>query len=165
MVRHYATTPQDALLWALISILFASVLPFLLIFLLVRLGKVSGMHIAIREQRGGPLLFLLGCALMGTLILHVIGAPKALVLLGVAYFVIGVVFTIVTLFWKISFHSGVLAASIVALTLIVSIKLLILMVLVPLLAWARMYRKRHTLLQNVVAVPLAMGITFIVFQF
>lgn len=165
MVRQYATTPREALLWSLISILFASVLPFLFIFTLVCLGKVEGMHIVIREQRGGPLLFLLASALIGTLIWYVIGAPKALVLLGVTYFVVGVVFTTITLFWKISFHSGVLAASVVALTRVVAVKLLVLMVLVPLLAWARMYRKRHTLLQNVVAVSLAIGLTVTVFQF
>jgi hypothetical protein len=164
MVRPLATTPNEAVVWSLISILFASVLPFLFVFVLVRLGVVEGMHIVVREQRAGPLLFMLACGFCGTLVLYRIGAARALILLGVSYFMVGVVFTLITLFWKISFHSGVLATSIVSLALVVSVKLLFLILLVPLLVWARIYRKRHTLLQNVVAVSIAIGITVVIFQ-
>ena len=164
VVGVYAKTLQEAILWSLISMVFASALPFLFILILVRLGKLSGLHLALKEQRIGPMFFSLGSAGGGTLLLHAIGAPKVLLVLGISYVVMRVVFTAITLKWKISFHSGVLAACITALAMTVSMKLLFLVVLLPPVAWARVYRKRHTLLQNVVAIVLAAVITVVVVQ-
>jgi len=162
VVHLTAETLQQAILWSLISIVFASVFPFIFILILVRLGKLSGMGIAIREQRIGPLLFSLGSALVGTFILHRLGAPKMLVWLGIAYAVNGVVFIAVTRVWKISFHTGVMAACVTALTLLVNINLAWLFLLLPLVAWSRIYRKRHTLFQTLAGVFLAAIVTRLV---
>jgi len=164
VVGVYAKTLQEAILWSLISMVFASALPFLFILILVRLGKLSGLHLALKEQRIGPMFFSLGSAGGGILLLHAIGAPKVLLVLGISYLIMGAVFTAITLKWKISFHSGVLAACIAALAMTVSMKLLFLVVLLPPVAWARVYRKLHTLLQNVVAIVLAAVITVVIIQ-
>jgi membrane-associated phospholipid phosphatase len=109
-----------------------------------------------------PLLFSLGSALVGTFILHVIGAPMVLVWLGIAYAINGVIFIAVTQVWKISFHTGIMAACVTALTLLVNANLAWLFLLTPLVAWSRVYRKRHTLFQTLAGVLLAAIVTRLV---
>ena len=64
--------------------------------------------------------------------------------------------------WKISFHSSVATGCVTVLVMLVNPQLGWLFLLVPLIAWARVYRKRHTLLQTVVGAVLAVGNTALV---
>jgi membrane-associated phospholipid phosphatase len=162
VVYLQAETLQQAVVWSLICIFFASGLPFLFILALVRLGKLSGMGIAIREQRTVPLLFSLGSALVGTIILYLIGASHTLVWLGITYVINGVVFIAITRMWKISFHTGIMAACVTAIALLVNVNFAWLFLLLPPVAWSRIYRKRHTVLQTLAGIFLAALVTRLV---
>lgn len=162
VVRTYAENSEQFALWTAISVAFSTGLPFVLILVMVRLGMLSGMHIAIREQRPGILLFGLGCALCGTGILHQIGAPKAIVWLGITYAINGVVFLVLTQMWKISFHTGVTAGCVTALTLMVNSNFAWFFLLLLPIAWARIYRKRHTFIQAIAGGGLAVIVTKLV---
>jgi len=164
IVRIYAATIQHRLLWVLIVILFASVLPTLFILMLFRLGHLSDIRLTVREQRLKPLLFSLASALIGSGVLHLVHAPREIVWLCIAYAANGVVFTLITLLWKISFHSGVAAGCMTALMMLVSSQFAPLFLLLPLIAWARVHRKRHTVLQTVVAAPIAVANTVAVLR-
>jgi len=59
LVRVYAQTWVKFALWTSINVLFVNVLPFLYIYICVKLGKLTDIHVVIREQRKAPLLFLL----------------------------------------------------------------------------------------------------------
>ena len=135
-----------------IIILFISVIPGLFIFILFRLGKLSDLRLAEQEQRFTPLCFLMVSALVGTCLLSWIDAPPEIVWTGIAYVVNGVVFTAITPFWKISFHSGVSAGCVAVLWFLAHPIFGWLFVLIPLIGWARVHRGRHTPLQTVVAV-------------
>ena len=63
-------TMQQGLLWMVVVILFASVLPMLFIFILFRLGQLSDFRLTVREQRAKPLIFSLISALVGSGILQ-----------------------------------------------------------------------------------------------
>ncbi|MCZ6679935.1 MAG: hypothetical protein O7E52_22100 [Candidatus Poribacteria bacterium] len=164
VVRIYAVTSQQALLWALIVILFVSVLPSLFILLLFGLGRISDMRLIVRAERMTPLFFSLVSALAGAVILHLVNAPREIVWLGIAYVINGVVFVLITPAWKISFHSGVAAGCVTALALLVNVQFAWLFLLLPLIAWARVHRKRHTVLQTVVAAILAVASTVMAIQ-
>lgn len=159
LVRVYAQTWEQFALWALICVIFATVLPTLYIYTLVKKGKLSDMHIAIREQRAGPLLFAVISALVGVSIIYVIGAPIEIFWLGICYVANGIVFLLITQFWKISLHCGVLSACVTALSLIITPQLFFLYLLVPLVAWARIHRKRHTFIQSIAGAIIAVIVT------
>lgn len=151
----YADSFQRGLLWVLVVTVFASVLPSIFILALVRSGRLSDLHLAVRKQRLAPLYFSLVSTLVGIIVLQSIDAPRQIVLPCIAYAINGVVFTAITHRWKISFHCGSAAGSVTVLILLVDAKFAWLSLLLPLIAWARVQRKRHTIFQTAAAALIA----------
>ncbi len=160
----YANSLQQVMLWMLVVSVFASVLPSVFILALVRSGRLSDVHLAVRKQRLAPLYLSLVSTLVGIIVLQSIDAPSQIVLPCIAYAINGVVFTAITHWWKISFHCGSAAGSIIVLMLLVDAKIAWLSLLLPLIAWARVHRKRHTILQTVAAALIAAAGTVLVLQ-
>ena len=154
--------PQNALRWLGIVVLFVTVLPALSIAVMVRFSKVSDLHLRNREDRFLPLCCTLISMIVGTLLLHRLGAAREIVWAGVAYITNSLIFSAITPLWKISFHSSVATGCVTVLVMLVNPLFGWLFLLVPLISWARVYRKRHTLLQTVVGALLAVGNTAIV---
>ncbi len=155
--KHAA--PQNALRWLVIVVLFVTVLPVLSIAVMVRYAKVSDLHLHNREERLLPLCCTLVSMVVGTVLLHQLGAAREIVWVGIAYIVNSVIFSAITPIWKISFHSSVATGCVTVLVMLVNPQFGWLFLLIPLIAWARVYRKRHTLLQTVVGAVLAVGST------
>ena len=164
IVHMSVSTTQQGLLWMVIVILFASVLPMLFILLLFRLGQLSDFRLTVREQRAKPLIFSLVSALVGIGILYFLAVPREIVWLCIACVINGLVLTLITQVWKISFHSGVAAGCMTGLVTLISSQFVYLFILLPLIAWARVHRKRHTYLQTIIAAPIAVASTAVVLQ-
>ena len=144
---------------------FFSLLPVFFIFILFRLGRISNLNLEVKEQRTLPLLFAIGAACIGLGIFYVIGAPQEIIWAGVAYVANGIIFGAITQAWKISFHTGVFTGCITVLVLILhDVKFGWLFLLVPLIAWARVRRKRHTPIQTIVGALIALINTVIVLR-
>ena len=154
--------PQNAFRWLAIVVLFVTVIPALSIAVMVRFSKVSDLHLQNREDRFLPLCCTLISMIVGTVLLHRLGAAREIVWAGVAYITNSVIFSAITPLWKISFHSSVATGCVTVLVMLVNPHFGWLFLLVPLISWARVYRKRHTLLQTVVGAVLAVGTTVIV---
>ena len=164
IVRMSVATTQQGLLWMVIVILFASVLPMLFILLLFRLGQLSDFRLTVREQRAKPLIFSLVSALVGIGILYFLNVPRQIIWLCIACVINGLVLTLITQVWKISFHSGVAAGCMTGLVTLISSQFIYLFILLPFIAWARVHRKRHTYLQTIIAAPIAVASTAVVLQ-
>ena len=164
IVRMSVATTQQGLLWMVIVILFASVLPMLFILLLFRRGQLSDFRLTVREQRAKPLIFSLVSALVGIGILYFLDVPREIVWLCIACVINGLVLTLITQVWKISFHSGVAAGCMTGLVTLISSQFVYLFILLPFIAWARVHRKRHTYLQTIIAAPIAVASTAVVLQ-
>ena len=161
-VVHKHADPQNALRWLAIVVLFVTVLPALSIAVMVRFSKVSDLHLQHREERFLPLCCTLISMIVGTILLHRLGAAREIVWAGVAYITNSVIFSAITPLWKISFHSSVATGCVTVLVMLVNPLFGWLFLLVPLISWARVYRKRHTFLQTAVGAVLAVGNTAIV---
>ena len=165
VVEEYAVTRQEALLWLAILAMFVTVLPVLCIGILFRFSRVSDWHLNSKEERLLPLCLTLGSMIIGTGILYYIEAEHQIVWAGIAYIANSIVFSAITPMWKISFHSSVTTGCITVLVVLVNAQFGWLFLFIPLIAWARVYRKRHTLLQTVVGALLAVGNTALVLHF
>jgi membrane-associated phospholipid phosphatase len=125
----------------------------------VRRGAVSHPHLLFKEERRIVLpLFLLG--LLGSLLLYKLtGAPDFL-LEGMAIGLLeGVGLTIITRFWKISFHAAV-SMSCAAFLLPVSAWLALIMATAALIVgWARLPVNHHTLAQVIGGWAYGFGVT------
>lgn len=146
---------RTSIKWALILIAF-NVLPvFLFIIWLVRHNKLDGIFINIRKQR--LKIYLLGIALVGVscIILLCFEAPPMLLALFVAFFSVGVVFMCINNWWKVSVHTASTASVVAALLIIYGLSAMALIMLVPLVAWARVELENHSLAQVVAGALLA----------
>lgn len=146
---------RESIKWALILIAF-NVLPvFLFIVWLVRHNKLDGIFINIRKQR--LKIYLLGIALVGVscIILLCFEAPPMLLALFVAFFSVGVVFMCINNWWKVSVHTASTASVVAALLIIYGLRAMAFIMLVPLVAWARVELENHSLAQVVAGALLA----------
>ncbi len=155
VINKHADTTEEVLLWFVVVATFVTVLPIFSIFMLYRYSKVSDVHLHAKEERLIPLSLTLASMMFGTIILYRIGANESIIWVCQAYIVNSVVFTAITPFWKISFHTSVATGCIIVLALFVNLYLVLLFLFIPLIAWARVFRKRHTLTQTVVGTVLA----------
>ena len=89
----------------------------------------------------------------------VLGAARGLIYLGISYIVNAIVFLLITQLWKISLHCGVVAGCVTALAYIVTPKRAFLFFLIPVVAWARIQKKRHTLIQTLAGTIIAIIVT------
>jgi hypothetical protein len=164
MVYYLHPTPPQLLVWGGTCLLFAAVIPFAVVYLLRRAGQVTDMHVALRRQRALPFVATLISVACGIVVLRMLSAPPALLALGVAFLANGAALTLVSLRWKISAHSAVFSAGTFALALLGHPEVLWALVLVPLILWARVYRRRHTLWQGLIPVALTAILTPLAFH-
>jgi hypothetical protein len=144
MAIHLAP-PADALRWAAISILFASVVPMAYVLTQVRRRRISDRHVRIRVQRRLPMLVAIVSTIGGLGVLYALGAPRPLLALAAAGVAGLCVTAVITLFWKISLHVAVLAGAVTIVVVVFGLVWLPLVFVVALVAWARVELGDHTM--------------------
>jgi len=135
--------------WFLLSSIFSVVVPALVVLWELRRGGISDWHISDRRQRLKP--SILAAASIGSLVpLAVIislGGPIELLAVYVTGLVLVVLSLVITSVWKISQHALSIATSTTALCALIGTLAVPLLLLIPLIAWARVRLKAHTVLQ------------------
>jgi hypothetical protein len=121
--------------------------PLAYVVWLVRTGELVDIHMPDRRSRIKPLAVILGWGIGCFLLLHFLGAPSILIFVMLATMGYMMVMSAVTLFWKISFHSSAITAAasvgIIATGINTGWSISALM-LIPVVAWARVHLRRHT---------------------
>lgn len=138
-----------AWLWAGVFTLIAVIIPVLYIVWKVKQGLITDFHMRIREQRIKPMFFMLLMTVLATVVLAVFSAPFVLVVLAVSSVSQVGFLTTVTLKWKISGHSTAAAGFSILMVALFGAAALPVLLLIPLVAWARVARSRHELTQTI----------------
>ena len=94
-----------------LAVLFVCVLPFALLLVLVRAGRIVDHHVSERSQRAPVLALSLACIAAGLALLAALGAPASVLAMAVALVAGVAVMALVSLRWKISGHSSSAAPS------------------------------------------------------
>ena len=151
-----------SLAWTGISMVFI-VLYFLFIVIGIRYGIFSDLDLSKREQR--PVAFLIGIFLtISYLIILFLFHSPGILQIGTFAMILGViVIWIANRFTKVSWHLAVLAAFLTAIVLIEGWEFLGGFILLPLLAWARIKTKNHTLLQTVLGSLIGVLTTVVIY--
>ncbi len=143
------TAEQGAWEWALLFGAFAVALPLLYVVWEVYRGNITDVHVPDREQRTRPYLVALGASLAVWLIFALWPAPPMFRMLALANGLQALIFFLITLRWKISLHSAAAGGlTVLGLSALSSTGLWIALT-VPLIAWARVRLRRHTLAQTI----------------
>lgn len=157
-----ADTLNQFLLWTGLILLFTGLIPGLYILWGIQAGRLTDIHIMVREQRAAVFLVFLVSAAAGIAMLWLLEVPTTILLLALIAFGNGLVAALITLFWKVSVHAWVYAGAATAFALLSGYAWGWWLLLgLPLVVWARTHRRRHTPTQGVVGACFGIGLTWL----
>lgn len=160
----YSKTLTEFLLYSFLCFCASTIIPFVYILISVKKNNITDLHVAELAQRKKPFIVTLVGVAVIIAILNLIHAPKEIIILGYVMLLNGFLFFIISLFWKISMHSSILAGVVTSLMVLVNPLYGYGFLLIPILIWARMKRQRHSLYQGITATILASLGTFLLFK-
>ncbi len=136
---------QEGLRWRFLGILLFvdAVVPMIFFLIMLRNKQIKDWDIQKRAQRIPLYMFTLICHLGGLWLTYELGKDGLFPILLVFY-IVAIVFFIITLKYKISLHAGVNAVLITAINMFYGWKYFWLYGLLYLVMWARVYQKHHT---------------------
>ncbi len=154
-----AFAATEGLRWRFLGLLlFIDAVVPMIFFLIMLLNKqIKDWDIQKREQRIPLYTFTLICHLAGLWLAHELGKTELVSVLGVFY-VVGIIFTLITLKWKISLHGGVNAVLVTAINMFYGWQYLWLYGLLALVMWARVYQRHHSWAQVTAGTVLGGGL-------
>ena len=142
---QYSRTPTEALLWSALYSLFICGIPIGFVAYMVKIGRISDIHMKERRERLRPLLLTIICTIIVWWLLRTWNAPPALPLLALISLIQITIIALITMVWQISMHMMSIAGATIATGIIFSVGAgLLLVPLVPLVGAARLKLKRHT---------------------
>lgn len=153
-----------ALSWSWIVLLFFVALPYLCVLAFVWFGKISDRQVVKRTERHGPNCATLILVIAGYLILFFGGAPAAVMAYVTSMLVVLVLFALLTLVYKVSYHAGAIAGAWTAVACVGPAWVWAVVIAASCaVSWARVRSGRHTLVQVVLGTILAGATTFACF--
>ena len=153
----------DALKWSLILIAL-SILPiYLFTIYLVRSNRLDSVFTSVRQQRTKIYALAVILGVVSCVILLYLKAPSMLLALIVTGFSAVVIFMCINLWWKVSLHTAFVAALVTVLVILYGFIAVVAVVLIPLVAWARIDAGHHSLAQAFTGALLAASVLVVVF--
>ena len=128
-----------------VAALFTCVLPFVILLVLVRTGRVGDHHVSERSERAPVLVMSLACIAAGLALLTALGAPAPVLTMTLALIAGVAILALVSLRWKISGHATSASAAAVSVLVLLGLQWWPILVLVPLVGWARVTLGAHTI--------------------
>jgi membrane-associated phospholipid phosphatase len=142
-----------------VSTFFTSLGPMLYVFWLYATDRISDLDMSVRRERELVFSAFVVFDLFGAASLWLLHAPKLMIAAMLGYLVSTLVVQYITRYWKISTHAIGITAPLVAMTLLYGRQPLPFTVLIPMVCWARVYLKAHTVAQVLAGVGLAIATT------
>ena len=148
--------------WAVLAFLILTGLPMLYVLVGIRKGWVSDLELSRREDRPRFILVSVSSDILALVLLIWGGAPRLVWALALVYAALGVTMFTISNFWKISLHMVSVSGFATLLVYAFGRGAAVMYLALPLVAWARLYRKKHTLAQLAAGALAGLGITWAV---
>jgi hypothetical protein len=141
---HGTSSISQGLLLSAVAAFFAAGLPYAIMLIGIRRGRLSDRHLSLREQRPAMMIIGLVSVSVGLLFMGWLDAPREFLAL-VAAMVAGVgVALAISSFWKISIHAACAAGTVAILEIVFGWIMLVLVPVVVAICWARVTLQDHT---------------------
>ncbi len=150
--------------WALLALLILTGLPLAYILIGMRRGWVSDLELSRREERPRFILVSISSDLLALAILYLGGAPRLVWILALVYACLGVTMFTISNFWKISLHMVGVSGFATLLVNVFGPGAWWTFLSLPLVAWARLHRRKHTPAQLVAGALGGLVITALVLR-
>lgn len=163
LIFWYSADLAEGFKWVTYISPFLVFIPLIFFAISFKLGWVSDIDLSDRKQRPLYLIVFIAGMFIASAILYILQVPLKFFVYTFSGLVMTVITTLITLFWKISFHTAVTTSVVTAITILGGIRYLPFFILIPIIAWARIVLKKHTLNQVVGGFLVAFLITEAIF--
>lgn len=157
--------PRTAWFWMSVMVLIASLPPLSYVLYLVKIGYLADIHMPDRDKRVKPVSFIFLWVLVSIFILNAFQAPPIILMLLGAVVAQVLLLWLITLVWKISFHSATITTAAIIALLVNSSSAWMMLLLVPIVGWARVHLNRHTLMQVIAGALAGTLVALVAFEF
>ncbi|MFA5015207.1 MAG: hypothetical protein WC549_06680 [Actinomycetota bacterium] len=154
----------EAVGWAFLCLLFSVIIPYLYIGFLYKKKEIDNMHIPKKENRMKPLLLSCASYIVCFIILYVLDGPIFLKSIFAVSVVSTIILTIITYFWKISIHTSWITFIVITFNILLGRWMLIIVPLIPVIGWARVRIKQHTINQVIFGAGISTITTFFIYH-
>ena len=157
VILSHAKATDTTNFWYLLFLttFFTSIGPMAFVFWLYATDRISDLDMSIRTERetvfGAFVIFYLA----GTLTLWLTHSPNLLIAAMAGFTLSTIVVQYITRYWKISTHALGITAPMVALYVLYGKQVVPFAILIPMVCWARVYLKAHTIMQVIAGSALA----------
>lgn len=149
---------------AFTSTLFTSIGPMLYVLWLYATDRIADLDMSVRSEREAVFSAFVIFYCLGTAALYFTHAPRLLVATMGGYAVASLVVGYITRYWKISTHALGITAPLIALVYLYGQQPLPYIVLIPIVGWARVYLRSHTVTQVLAGIALGGGSVLFVYH-
>ncbi|MBV8171093.1 MAG: hypothetical protein JO219_04085, partial [Candidatus Eremiobacteraeota bacterium] len=150
IVSHaFSTSTKEFWVLSAVSVTLFTVAPLLCLLLLYVTGRISDFDMSDRFEREKIFLVIVVIDLLTAIAFTVAKVPVQIVAIAWGYWATALVIMIITRYWKISTHAFGIAGPFAVMFVLFKLQPLPYVPLVPLVCWARVYLRAHTLAQVV----------------
>ncbi|MBV8365304.1 MAG: hypothetical protein JO194_02295 [Candidatus Eremiobacteraeota bacterium] len=165
IVSHaFSTSTKEFWVLSAVSVTLFTVAPLLCLLLLYVTGRISDFDMSDRFEREKIFLVIVVIDLLTAIAFTVAKVPVQIVAIAWGYWATALVIMIITRYWKISTHAFGIAGPFAVMFVLFKLQPLPYVPLVPLVCWARVYLRAHTLAQVVAGALVAVASTLVFFR-
>ncbi len=151
LMAGFLGTP-DAWRWAILFVILVVIVPTLYVYWLLKRGKIESFHIPNRQNRKGVYLVIILSNVVGVVVMLVLGAPFLLLAFGIMGVMQSTLLFLINMYWKISGHTTAISGLSVFIVAALGWSMYPVLMIVPLVAWARIRTHSHSFWQTVAGV-------------
>ena len=141
---QYSQNPFETLMWLSLLLPLIIVPPLAYLFWLTYKGQIEDIYMPRRETRIRPLTVMMVWLLVCRGLIRYWAAPQIVEAFVLVTIVLVGILSLVTLFWKISFHGATISAAATATVMVTGSYAWPVVLLIPLVGWSRIRLQRHT---------------------
>ncbi len=149
----------------IIAVIFTALIPYTLILLLYKNGRIKDLQISRRKERLFPLLIVNISVILGYFLFVFSNPEKLLKSVYLIYLFSLPVISLITIFWKISFHASYITLFSIVYIMVFGKWAVFTLPLIPLVGWSRIRLRKHTLAQVIAGFGITLAICLIIFYF
>lgn len=163
LIFNYASDFSQGLKWIVVISPFLIFIPLLFFAIGLKLGWVSDWDLSERKERPAFLLTFTTGLILASAALLFLKVPTKFFVYVFSGLVLTLVTSIITLYWKISFHTAVATSVVSAVLILGGLHYWPFFLLIPIVGWARVVLKKHTLWQVISGSAVALIIAAAIF--
>jgi hypothetical protein len=149
--------------WAILILIIVTGIPLAYLVIGLKRGWVSDLEMTQRSERPRFILISLSSDILALLVLRFLHGPHLLSVIVLTYFCLAIIMLTISRFWKISLHMAGVGGFSTALLYVFGAPMLWAFLSLPLVAWARLHRRKHTSAQLVAGAITGVLVTILAF--